>query len=375
MREKARLIRFAYFVAEGRSSAASYHQAYIYAKLIREHGLEFHFYPAPDWAWKLWRRYSKRPGMGARLVRGVVNLVIIPLWRLAQFAIALARGVDGLIMGPFLVTPASNPWPEVLLGHLGRRLHKPVVLYLSDAMQIPYPEQYAKRFQAASHVLCVTPWLRDEVGREDYQTFLSRVAIDITRYPLLARDDKEQIVLGFSGGSDNFPALLELESVIANMLQRYPQVHFVVVSNTSPAFVDPSLRFTLRKWLRDDPEGSLYESGVEEMLDFDIGLAPLLCTDYARGKDSAKLRQYMALGLPVVATNFGVNAEVIEDGTNGFLASNSEEWRQKLELLIQDKACRTRVGLAARHRVEGEFDARIQVAGLAAALRRCLAGS
>ena len=107
------------------------------------------------------------------------------------------------------------------------------------------------------------------------------------------------------------------------------------------------------------------------MLEFDIALAPLSRTDYALGKDSAKLRQYMALGLPVAATDFGVNAEMIEDGVSGYLATDIPQWVSALSKLIEDADLRTKMGRAARARVEAVFDVRPQAALLARNLVSC----
>jgi len=80
----------------------------------------------------------------------------------------------------------------------------------------------------------------------------------------------------------------------------------------------------------------------------DIGIMPLVDTPFVRGKSGYKLIQYMACGLPVIATPIGVNAEIVDEGVNGFLASSAEEWRRALLRLIADPGLRSRMGLAGR---------------------------
>ena len=59
----------------------------------------------------------------------------------------------------------------------------------------------------------------------------------------------------------------------------------------------------------------------------------------------------MALEIPVVASSVGVNKEIIRDGSNGFLASTTEEWIDKLTRLIHDLDLRKRLGKAGRETV------------------------
>ena len=87
---------------------------------------------------------------------------------------------------------------------------------------------------------------------------------------------------------------------------------------------------------------------LEVLRGFTIGIMPLQDTVWERGKCGFKLLQYMACGVPVIGSPVGVNIDIIEDGINGFLADSLEEWRSKLERLIQDPELRQ--NLAARGR-------------------------
>ena len=47
-------------------------------------------------------------------------------------------------------------------------------------------------------------------------------------------------------------------------------------------------------------------------MNFNVGLMPLPDTEWARGKCGFKALQYMALGVPPVVSNVGVNAEIVD---------------------------------------------------------------
>ena len=97
------------------------------------------------------------------------------------------------------------------------------------------------------------------------------------------------------------------------------------------------------------------ETEVEELNRFDVGIMPLPDTPWERGKCGFKLIQYMACGLPVIASPVGVNKEIVEHGVNGFLARDTEEWIQYLETLKENSDLCHKMGTAGRKKVESEY--------------------
>lgn len=91
----------------------------------------------------------------------------------------------------------------------------------------------------------------------------------------------------------------------------------------------------------------------------DIGLMPLDDTPWSRGKCGYKIIQYMACALPVVASPVGVNADIVEDGVTGFLASTEAEWRNAITRLLRDPDLRRRMGAAGRKRMEERYSLQI----------------
>ena len=83
---------------------------------------------------------------------------------------------------------------------------------------------------------------------------------------------------------------------------------------------------------------------------------PLEDDEWSRFKCGLKLLQYMALGIPAVASPVGVNADIIEQGQNGFCASTEEEWYESLEQLLTSHELRKSIGLRGRKTVAEQFD-------------------
>ncbi len=96
-------------------------------------------------------------------------------------------------------------------------------------------------------------------------------------------------------------------------------------------------------------------SEVARIQAMSIGIMPLEDTPWARGKCGYKLLQYMACGLPVVASPIGVNATIVEHGVNGFLADSEAEWHAAITTLLNDQDLRQRMGAAGRRKVETHY--------------------
>lgn len=112
------------------------------------------------------------------------------------------------------------------------------------------------------------------------------------------------------------------------------------------------------------------ETEIEELSRFDIGVMPLADDAWSRGKSATKLLQYMAAGVAAVASPVGVNAEIVVDGVNGFVASNEANWTDRLARLVADPALRHQLGAAGRRTVVEKYSTAVSGPKLLAVLRR-----
>ena len=94
---------------------------------------------------------------------------------------------------------------------------------------------------------------------------------------------------------------------------------------------------------------------IETLQRMDIGLYPLPNDEWVKGKSGLKALQYMAMGLPVVASNLGCNERVIENNFSGLLVDTKDDWYNSISKLIEDNNLRRFLGENARKRVEKYF--------------------
>ena len=96
------------------------------------------------------------------------------------------------------------------------------------------------------------------------------------------------------------------------------------------------------------------ETEVGEIGRFSVGIMPQPEGDWMRGKCALKALLYMACGIPCIVSNTGAALEFVQDGVNGLIARNPEEWQVALERL-RDPELRARLGAAGRATVIARY--------------------
>lgn len=198
----------------------------------------------------------------------------------------------------------------------------------------------------ARHVIACTPFLTEVAASyNNHVTDISSTINTETYQPVNSYSNDHKLVLGWSGSHSTAPFLYLLKDVLLE-LNRLKPFKLLVMGDAS--FKIEGLDMEALPWS--------VENEVPVLQRFDIGLYPLpLDNQWVLGKSGLKALQYMAVGLPVVATAIGANYRIIEDGNTGLLVKTKEEWIEKLLLLMNDPALRQKIGSAARLNVENHY--------------------
>ena len=182
--------------------------------------------------------------------------------------------------------------------------------------------------------------------------------VDTSRYEVLPANTTEPVRIGWIG-TPRTARYLEMLRPILGQLLAGRDVHIVAVGARPEQL--KGLPIEARRWSE--------ESEAAELQAIDIGIMPLPDEPFERGKCGYKLVQYMACGKPVVASPVGVNAQIVQNGVNGFLAANLSQWEQHLGALCSDPDLRVRLGVAGRRLVERRYSLGVTAPKLAGLLR------
>lgn len=190
-------------------------------------------------------------------------------------------------------------------------------------------------------------FLQDEIaGFASCPTVVLPTSVPADPSQLKRHDPHVPITIGWVGLRNNLLHLRMLEPAFRALADRFGnrlRLHVV----TSHPYESDYLPTDFSQWSLER-EGDLVKG-------FDIGLMPLIDDPFSRGKSAFKAILCMSYGVPVVISPVGVNADLVKDGWNGFLASSPAEWESAITRLAEDHELRTRIGFNAFQTIERGF--------------------
>lgn len=200
----------------------------------------------------------------------------------------------------------------------------------------------------ADHVITCTPYLDNFVRKYNQNTTDISSTVDTeNRYiPTNQYNNDDQIVIGWSGSHSTSKYLYLLKDVLVELSK---EVSFKLIVMGDKTFQIDGVLIEALDW-SDAIE-------ISTLQRFDIGLYPLPDEEWVYGKSGLKAIQYMALGIPTVATEIGTIHRIIEDNENGFLVhqNDSEIWKQRILTLINSPETRKLFGTKARQKIVSEY--------------------
>ena len=163
--------------------------------------------------------------------------------------------------------------------------------------------------------------------------------LDITREP------RDRPAAGWQGGASHGADLGLVTGPVTRFLRRFPGWDLRLAgTDYRPSFGAAADRKHYGGWTQVNKDPAGFYRGM----DYDIALAPLLENTFNLSKSDLKLREHMALGIPVIASDVGPYRDTIRHGETGFLVRREHEWLKYLSELAGDEGLRLKMGAAAR---------------------------
>lgn len=242
------------------------------------------------------------------------------------------------------------PFGPMIFERIIKNKKKKIILDIDDAIfcndiedisnkrnKILYQLKYGKRFntsiKVADYIYCGNSYIMEYCNKYNDNTIYMPTVIDTEN---ISVDDKIEFVkkyftiawIGNPGNSKYLEGILEY---INESAQRNNTKICLLLIGSRKLKEDlyQNIEFKYYEW-NENTEYSLLKKA-------DIGIMPLKDSNWAKGKCALKLLQYMAIGLPVIASDVGENKNVVKEGKNGFLVKEEEDWIKYIDFYIKNQ--------------------------------------
>ena len=192
----------------------------------------------------------------------------------------------------------------------------------------------------ASSVLAGSNYLSDYARKFSENVTILPSVVDTARFvPRAAQCFNPVFTVGWIGSPTTAPYLQALIEPL-RIFGREANVRLLVIGGKAPRI--EGIDVLEVPWSE--------EVEIELIQSFDVGVMPIPDDEWARGKCAYKLVQYMACGVPVVASRVGANIDLVLDNC-GFLVSTSQQWVDAFRRLYREPIMRHQMGDSCRKRV------------------------
>jgi len=246
------------------------------------------------------------------------------------------------------------------LEKLVKRVNKNIIFDIDDSIYMPDKEEdgfmgdlkrYIKKQEVISIlkvsrcVIVENGHIKNFVQKYCNKIYLITGPIDtVKNYPRRNSQNSDEVIIGWIGSPSTTVYLKMLDGALKQLSNKYKIKLYLIGAGN---YALEGVNVEMAAWSE--------ETEVSKLHEFDIGVMPMPDNEWTRGKVGCKMLQYMANAIPAVVSYTPTNAEIIEDGVNGFLAKSDEEWVQKLSRLIEDSELRERTGLNGRKTTEERY--------------------
>lgn len=211
-------------------------------------------------------------------------------------------------------------------------------------------ERYKKTIELCDGAVVTTDFLAECIAKYNSNVAINRNVIskklqEISELENGKNHEKASSVrIGyFSGSKTHNKDFLEAKDGLLRILEKYDNTELVIgglldLPKEFDCYANRITRIPLVNW----SELPKYIKSV------DINIAPLeINNPFCKAKSELKYFEAGILKIPTVASRIDAFEYAIDDGVNGFLASNSQEWYQKIEELVVNLDLRNKIGAAA----------------------------
>ena len=326
-----------------RNGASSRYRSFQYLPIIRKHGLEYEVIPLFSEEYLI-KKYKNKRTPFFLTIRLLISR-LLSILRASNYSVVFIE----YELIPFF--PAIFEW---LLRYRGCKLvfdYDDAIFHRYDqnkffTIRNLFKNKIKSVMRSANIVIVGNKYLANYAhSAGSKQVELIPTVVDLSKYPVFKTNFQSNLFnIGWIGSPSTTKYLYSIAPALAHMCKNDNVLVTLIGAESIELPVDS---------LKIIPWSS--ETEVECLSSFDVGIMPLPDEPWACGKCGFKLIQYMASGLPVIASPVGVNNEIVDDGINGFLPESNEHWIEAFEKLYKNVDMRAKMGAVGRKLIESKY--------------------
>jgi glycosyltransferase involved in cell wall biosynthesis len=324
----------------------------LYEQYLQEAGIQYHIAPFMDTAtWQVLYKGSSSFQKAWGIIKGYLKRIKTVLLDVPSYDYV------------FVHREAAPLGPPVFEWIIAKIWRKKMIYDFDDAIWIPNTSSENKivsLFKCFWKIRYICKWsykvaagndyLRNYASRYNKKAQLLPTCVDVEHmHNKLKEHTPGKPVLGWTGSHSTLFYLDMLVPILQN-IEAELDFTFLVIANKDPELPLRNIEFIPWK----------ASTEIDDLLRMDIGLMPLLPDAWSEGKCGFKLIQYLSLGIPAVASPVGVNKLIVEDGINGFIATNAHDWETYLRTLIEDLPLMQHMGINGRKKIVEHYSIQSQ---------------
>ncbi len=201
-------------------------------------------------------------------------------------------------------------------------------------------------------VTTTNSFIKDIYGQYNDATFILPNSIDFNLFKPFPKRENKRIRIGWTASDSHYSEIWMVKRIMRRIINKYgDKVLFVEQGNLSELTVEFNKNeIEMNEWVQLE----LYPIKFAA-LNLDIGICPLDKTEFNRAKSQLKWSEFSAIRVPTVCSNLEPY-ECVEDGVTGMLASDEDEFFNKLCELIDDKQLRDKIAYHAYDKNYEDFN-------------------
>lgn len=253
----------------------------------------------------------------------------------------LAKRADFVVL---IRKTLAFPFLEIL-----RSCSKYLLFDFDDAIftraDVTYSKTRKKRFvttvKKCDFVWAGNPYLAKIAREHNQSVIVLPTSINPKKYLLKVEQPSEHVDIAWIGSSHTKKYLEMFLPIAKTLTRQFPTLRLKIIADFDLQYEGLCIKCT--QWTE--------KNEAEDLASAHIGIAPLPDNAWTRGKCGLKILQYMAAGLPVVASAVGVQKRIVEHGETGYLANSPEEWEQLMKNLLKTTELMKMMGEKGRRKV------------------------